>query len=971
MPLHCAKGFQSVSEKSQVCGRQTCKRKNRGKSLSMGEIKPFLRQVAEICKDRILDRNSRVCLVFPSRRSTVFFRQYLSEIMDKPFFSPELITINELFGKISDLRVADRITLLQRLYACYSEIVPEPESLDSFVFWGDMLVSDFNDVDKYMVDARSLFMNVSDLNALKDDFSYLTEKQREAIKGFWGHYFGNGVSVSDGVRKNFSSNWRILFPLYERFRALLGKEGIAYDGMLYRQVAEKLRAGSLEPLEGYGTVVFIGLNALNECEKVLLKHFMDEGRADFYWDFCGSMLRDEKNAASLFMKENIKDFPSRYVLDDSDVTAPCIQAVSVPSAVGEAKYAGEILSSLGDGIGRETAVVLPDSSLLAPLLSAIPQNVSSINVTMGCPMGGSALYSFMRSLKELHLHSRRLPSGKMKFYHRNVIDLLHHRYLCSQPGVQDTIKTIFSCNMVYVEPELPGTSPLLKTVFRVVIDDFESTENTGQLADYCKDVLWELGVSAPSIDREFIKKYLSAVVKIADMRLPVRPATWFRLTDTLVAGATVPFKGEPLSGIQIMGPLETRALDFKNVIITSMNEGLFPSNKNDSSFIPFVLRKGFGLPTYEYEDAIWAYYFYRLISRAEKVFLISDTRVEGLKGGGESRYVKQIEYLYSDKAVFSRKNVSFFSGPGMAPQSGQVVKTPEISSLMEKIFFEDRTPFSYSSLNDYVTCPLKFYYAHVAREIPEEELVDDVDYSSFGRWYHLAMQTLYGPWVGREMTRQCIEKMISDRDALSAVVDESFSKITQNTEIRGANLINREIILRLVEKTLEADAGFAPLKIAGLERWLTAPFSLDDGRHVMLGGFIDRLDICDGRLRIIDYKTGAVDLKYKDVSEVFDKGRQKRPGIILQLFIYRYLLEHAGQSMAMGYPMAGVIYSLKEIFRSSPQEFCFTDGDYSSMRKGTASLIEEILDPAVPFTEGPSAKCEYCDFASICKKTEV
>ena len=358
----------------------------------MGEKKPFLRQVAEICKDKVLNGNSRTCFVFPSRRATVFFRQYLSEIADTPFFSPELITINELFGKISDLRPADRITLLQRLYACYSEIVPEPETLDSFIFWGDMLISDFNDVDKYMADARNLFLNVSDLNALKDDFSYLTEKQREAIKNFWGHYFGNGGSVPGGVRKNFSNNWSTLFPLYERFRALLESEGIAYDGMLYRRVAERLGDGGPEPLEEYDTVVFVGLNALNECEKALLRRLRDGGRADFYWDFCGDMLRDEKNAASLFMKENIKDFPSRYVLDDSDVTAPCIQAVSVPSAVGEAKYAGEILSSLGDGIGRETAVVLPDSSLLAPLLSAIPQNVSSINVTMGCPMGGSALY---------------------------------------------------------------------------------------------------------------------------------------------------------------------------------------------------------------------------------------------------------------------------------------------------------------------------------------------------------------------------------------------------------------------------------------------------------------------------------------------------------------------------------------------------------------------------------------------------
>ena len=290
---------------------------------------------------------------------------------------------------------------------------------------------------------------------------------------------------------------------------------------------------------------------------------------------------------------------------------------------------------------------------------------------------------------------------------------------------------------------------------------------------------------------------------------------------------------------------------------------------------------------------------------------------------------------------------------------------------MEKIYIEDRTPFSYSSLNDYISCPLKFYYAHVAKETPEEELVDDMDYSSFGSWFHLVMQSLYTPYVGKELTASCLKKMMSDENLLGSTVDRAFTEIVKNAEIRGANLINREIILRLVKRTLEIDSGIAPLKIAGLERRFTAPFGLGDGRRVMLGGFVDRLDVCDGRLRIIDYKTGTVDLKYRDISEIFDKERAKRPYIVLQLFVYRYLLDHAGQDVPQGFPKVGTIYSVKEIFRSMPQEFCFTDEDFSAIAEGTKTLIEEIFDPAVPFTEGPAAKCEYCDFASICKKTEV
>lgn len=928
---------------------------------------PFLRQVAGIYGDILAERDKRICFVFPSRRAAVFFRQYLSEMVRKPFFSPELITINELFAKISDLRVADRITLLQKLHSCYSRLVPGHESLDEFIFWGDMLIADFNDVDKYMADARSLFMNVADLNALKDDFSYLNDSQRDAIRRFWGHYFTEGKDGASEVKKRFGRNWNIMYPLYESFNELLSSEGLSYDGMMYRRVAGNLPACGEALLAEYELFVFVGLNALNECEKTLLRHLRDTGKADFYWDFYGGLLRDESNAASLFMRENIRDFPSRHSLEEDGDTYPEVIAVSVPSAVGEARYAGEILASLGGEVGRETAVMLPDSSLLGPLLGSVPENVGSINVTMGCPMSGSPLASFMHSLKDLQLGLRKTASG-LKFYYRHVLDLLRHKYLCSEEGADEAVKNIFMRNAVYVEPSSLWTSPLLRLVFRPVTGNSEGEDGTRAMEAYFKDVLWELGTLQGGTEREFVKRYYSAVIRLSDMRLPVKPATWLKLLDALVSGISVPFKGEPLAGLQIMGPLETRALDFKNIIIVSMNEGLFPARSTDNSFIPYILRKGFGLPVYEYEDAMWAYYFYRFISRAEKVWLITDSRVGGIRGG-ESRYIKQLEYLYPDRTRFSRTEVSLSSGQAHVVAEA-LPKTPEIMELMEKRFFTGRKIFSPSSLNDYLSCPLQFYFKYVLEESPDEEVTDDLDPGAFGSWYHGVMHRLYAPFEGKEVDSRILDGMLSGagRDLIKRTAEEVFAEKTGNSEIRGVNLVNLGVIQRLVAETLEVDKSFAPFKIVNLEKKFNAPLVLDDGRQVLLGGYIDRLDVREGRLRVIDYKTGGVNLKYDNVAAVFDRQNAKRPKIVLQMFIYQYILDRSS-GLFRSLPKVNSVYSLKQMMHSAPQEFCFIPEEIPVFEDCLRKLIGEILDPGVPFSAGKEDGCKYCDFFSKCKKT--
>lgn len=937
----------------------------------MQQKTPFLKQVAERYRDEIIKDSRKLCFVFPNRRAMVFFRRYVSELAVRPLFSPVLTTIDELFAQMSELRQADRITLLVKLYECYTPLARNPESFDEFIFWGDMLLADFNDADKYLVNVDNLFMNIADLNALHDDFSYLDERQREAIRRFWGSYFTDEAEAGKG-KSVFKSNWELLLPLYHSFNEKLADEGIGYAGMVYRKVAEDILSRKNDAFTQYGTVVFVGLNALNECEKVLLRHFRDTGKGDFYWDFQGGLLDSGGNIGAMFVRQNMRDFPSKRPLDDMPDCPERlkVEVFSIPSAVGQAKCAAEILSSLGDGVGRETAVVLPDVSLLEPMLYSIPENINAVNVTMGFPMNASPLMSFMASLKMLHVQQRE-SAGKKRFYHRSVMELLRHRFLSFIPEASSIADTILSGNLIYVEPELFAGNPLLETVFRPVVSSMDDTRDTDGLAAYQIEVLEEVGRSAGNTDREFIKKYLSAIVRLRDMRLPVKPSTWFKLVDAIVSGISVPFNGEPLSGLQVMGPLETRGLDFENIIFTSMNEGLFPSQNVSSSFIPYVLRKGFGLPTYEFQEAIWAYYFYRLLYRAKRVFLITDTRVENLKGAGESRYIKQLEYLYSDKIDFVRRTVAFSSSVPEPRPPKSVQKDSTVMKILEDCFLSGKKKFSASSLNDYLSCPLKFYFAHVSEERPEQELADDVDAGTFGSWFHKAMMLLYSPFNGKEVGASAFDAMLSDGKMLEKVVtDAFFEEVKGAYEIKGANLVNKEVILRIVNRTLETDKGFAPLKFVALEMPLDSPLDLDDGRRVFLKGVVDRMDVREGCLRIVDYKTGKVELS-KDVEKVFDKDILERPKVLLQLFIYQYLVSNSRKSpsSAVPLPKQNVVYSIREIFSRMPSEFVFSDESYLLMEEGVKNTVQEILDPDVPFVQGSHAPCKYCDFYSVCKKT--
>jgi len=970
---------------------------------------PFLKQVADHYY-RLGDIGSR-CFVFPNRRSMVFFRKYLAEAvaddpMASPVIIPDMLTINDLFFKVSGAQPADRVRLLLDLYGCYSQLNSKAETLDEFIFWGDVILGDFNDVDKYLVDASQLFANVADFKALQDTFSYLTETQRKAIEGFISHFndLSGRLTVdleSDDpdVKGRFLQIWNILYPLYREFNSLLCSKGLAYEGMVYRELATRLKDAPASDVfndvwpEGKA-FVFVGLNALNECEKTLLRKLRDASMAEFCWDYSGKMIQDPQNRSSFFMAENVVEFPQAAVWDPEGLDVPEVHVVSVASAVGQAKRLPSVLD-MARNHPEDYAVVLPDEGLLPAVLNSIPPVIGDINVTMGLPMKGSLLYALMSSASAVQMHAVS-RDGKYFFYHKQVWDVFSNdlfRRACDE----DTLARVQNAKdeaKYYIPCEDLGGTPLLDAVFEPVIEDVKSNDarQISRIAEYQKRLIRILAPSVAddpkmALELEYAKEYYRCVNMLQEISLAVLPMTYFRLLSQLLGGVSVPFRGEPLKGLQIMGPLETRALDFPNLILMSANEGVFPRRNVSSSFIPPELRKGFGLPTYEYQDAVWAYYFYRMISRAEKVWMFVDSRTEGLKSGEESRYIKQLEYHFG---VPLDRSVVRFEGMSVA-SAGEIGKTEEDVATIKE------TVLSATTLQSYLACPAKFYYGTVKSLKAEDEVAESLDYGMFGTVYHDTMRSIYTSEEAmsedfffdhkgvnekalrnrlNSISREYISGWLLREDDIRRKVKSLIVSQLSAMDVRGRNLVVADVIVKYVLKTLSRDlellekAGKDSFEILGREIRVEGDFH---GQRFK--GYIDRLDsFGNDEARVVDYKTGKVLDDDEDIRDgnaeaiaekIFAPDVKDRPKIALQFYIYDMLLD--GRKEVAGRKIYNCVYSTASLFSRPPVNVPKNDVFFKAVSERLEKLLDEMYDTDVPFRRTEDVRiCAYCDFKTIC-----
>lgn len=935
----------------------------------------FLYQVAEVFWREKGDALRNYCFVFPNRRSSLFFQKYLGLVASKPVFSPTTITINTLFSQLSGLRTSDKIYSLYQLYCHYISFCEgeRRESFDDFIFWGDMILNDFDDVDKYLVDARKLFSNIKDLQELNSGYDFLSDRQRKAIEGFWG----NIIPFSENRHeKSFLSLWNTLYDIYSSFRKSLLDRGEGYEGMIYRTVAQSLSSLSELPesLKQYDKIVFVGLNALNECEKKLLDFLKKEGIADFYWDYYGKIIKDKQNKSSFFMDENVIRYPSLYPLKDGadshENSDRKIEVIGIPSSVGQAKYVNKILHSLfpedttQGNTPFSTAVVLPDEGMLLPVINSIPENIDKVNVTMGYSLANTELSSFMKLIAQIHSDKRfRIEGDKVSFYHVGVRALLSHPYIAKIAGkdVPEIRRSIISKNLIYVPSEELDKNEILNLIFssKTFIELYNSN-SVSLLADYLLSILIELNKYIEPMDKEFVMAYYKSINRLKGLNLPISIDTYFTLLSRIVSSISVPFKGEPLSGLQIMGPLETRALDFENVIILSVNEGVFPSTSVSSSFIPYNLRKGFNLPNYEFQDSISAYHFYRSIYRAKKVFLLYDTRGEGVGRSGEvSRYVKQLKYHHE---VPLKENLISYKLQTAHKEKIVINKSDEMVSKLEKLHF------SASLVNTYLDCSLRFYFKKIEEIDEEEDVVEDIESDTFGILFHKVMEMLYDPYKGSIISDKILKSISNDDKHISFVISSAFNSELGIKEISGKNKIIEALIIRYVKEILTKDIEHAPFTYIASEKKCLMSIKTRNGRTLSVNGFIDRIDEKDNITRIIDYKTGGYNISHKSVEDMFDSSMTLRPYTSLQMMLYLYFLLKEGavddiESVKM------CIISLKELFKGGKGEFVADKEMLLKFEVLFKEVLDDIFDTSKPFTATDDVdKCERCPYKIICNR---
>lgn len=910
----------------------------------------FLGKIAQAFLEKEREDISKLCFVFPGRRAALFFQRELGALIDKPIFSPKLITISDLFTELSRLKKAEKLDCVYKLYKIYSLLNESPESFDDFVYWGETLLSDFDDTDKFLTDARKLFSNVKDLKELDADYSFLSERQFNAIKSFWSNFHNGEESIK---KDKFKSLWSLMLPLYTKLNDDLQSENSGYEGMIYRKIAVAILNGDTSEIDKfikkYKKIVFIGFNALNECEKTVMNYIRSSDKGDFYWDYCGEMVNDFSNKASVFIRENQLKYPSSITLNFNANFTPEIEVIGAPTSVGQAKIAGEIASTLPAGIN--SAIILPDESLLTSMIRSLSDSDGDINITMGYPLREASVVSLAEALVELQ-------AGGM--YYRKVLPILRHTYVKGVTGDNSfkIEKEIITNNMIYVPHSIFENDNLLSLIFKKFNFTEEISEkNIKILCTYILEILDYIVINKEinKFDKELIYYFYTLVVKIKDLNISMSFRTFLRLLKQLVNTTSVPFKGEPLAGLQIMGVLETRCLDFENLIICSMNEGVFPARNFNTSFIPVNLRRAFSLPDNEYADAVSSYNFYRTIYRAKRVWLLHDTRSEGLLSGEQSRFILQLKYHYRLPLI---EKVS----------SGVVTRKVKKRIIIEKStriikqlnsFVNGERSFSASSLSTYITCPLKFYFSQIEDVKEEDELTESVEAKTFGTILHNSMAILYKDFEGKIVTADDIKQKIAGSSSIRSLIDSEFKKEKGINEIKGYNYIICGLIERYIQKILQYDLSLTSFKFIESEKRVNNVIKLKDGNNAYLKAFIDRMDRQEGVLRIVDYKTGGSPDSMESIASLFEPNSNKKTSVFFQLFLYASMV--APEENTILSP-----YFLREL--GSKYDKSSGSAEVSEFRELLTEKISEILSPSIPFVQTENLKsCEYCPFKQICR----
>lgn len=959
-------------------------------------MESFLKLVAADLYKHTEGNLAHTAVVFPNKRAGLFFNEYLAQESESPIWSPAYVSISELFRSLSPWEVGDPVKLVCELYKIFRRETQSTETLDDFYFWGEMLISDFDDADKNKVDTDKLFSNLQDLRNIMDDYTFIDDEQEEAIRQFFQNF---SIERRTALKERFISLWDVLGNIYKGFRESLASQNIAYEGMMYRHVIEHLDVDKL-PYEKY---VFVGFNVLNKVEHTLFTQLKDAGKAAFYWDYDEFYMKENRQAvtheAGEFIRRNLRDLPS-------PLSGELFKNLSKPKEVhyiasstenAQARYLPQWIRNNLTTPEKETAVVLCNEALLQPVLHSLPAEVKHVNITMGFPLSQTPVYSFLIALLELHTHGFNFKSGRYTF--QSVVTLLKHPYTRQLTGQAELLeKELTRNNRFYPLPGELGKDEFLTRLFTPLSGNLNLcirlSETLQQVAG-----IYQANTSGTEDTDAFNQLYRESLFKayttinrfrtlIEEDELTVQSETFRRLLVKVLSATNIPFHGEPAIGMQVMGVLETRNLDFRHLVLLSVNEGQLPKSGGDSSFIPYNLRKAFGMTTIEHKIAVYAYYFYRLLQRAERITLMYNTSSDGLNRGEWSRFM--LQFLIEWPHPITRQ----FLEAGQSPQGTSpitVEKTPDVMRWMQSLFDVRANPkakFSPSALNYYLDCPLKFYYRYVAGLSAPDEVSAEIDSATFGSIFHYAAEHIYKDLTthGKVINKEALETLLRNEVKLQDYVDTAFKKLFFNVpqnekpEYNGVQLINSAVIARYLKQLLQNDLRYAPFTFIASEMEVDEPIDIQTPKGVIksrIGGIIDRMDSKDGTLRIVDYKTGGDADTPPHVESLFIPDK-KRSNYVFQTFLYATIMCRKQPTMKIAPALLYIHRAATETYspviqmgeprkpKEAVEDFSKYEKEYRERLQG---LLEEIFNPEKSFTQTEIIeKCTYCDFKALCKR---
>jgi len=964
----------------------------------MNSMQPFLEKTADYILKYYQENFGNLTVILPSKRAGLFLKKHLIRQISTATWSPRIFSIEDFIVEMSGLKIIDPQALLFELFTIHQKIERQnAKDFVSFSTWGQVMLHDFNEIDLHLADHEKLFRYLKDFKDIEEwnpDGSELTVVQARYLN-FFGTLKDYYNTLSDG---------------------LLKKKQV-YQGLAYRYLADQIQTGASVTDDEH--FVFAGFNALTKAEELIIDSLVKANKAEIIWDADSYYVNDNKQEAGFFFRKYFAGIPSdqiKWIKSNLEVSEKKIEIIGVPQQVGQAKACGKILQDLiriNPDIG-DTAIVLADENLLFPVLNSIPDQISDFNITMGLPLNQCSFFQFIDALFTLQENTAKFKNTSQgnltQFYYKDILRILNDPYIRGQFAgnenipvqISGIIQVIRSSNRIFY------SASALKSLFnecpdnileliKVIFDDWKNNSaqalvSLKRLADIYKDHFLFIHNSSKDsgnpknnhLDLEYLYGFMKIVKRMESLFGEYGIATDTKglrmVFNQMVSSSTIPFYGEPLQGLQIMGMLETRALDFKRLILLSVNEDIIPTSKHTPSFLTFEMRNYFGIPSYIQKNAVYAYHFYRLLQRSDEVYILYETEGGALGGGEKSRYLYQIINELPGTNPNIKITEKLLNIPLPEDKTDYSIQVNKNKKILEKIDQIAMYGFSASAFNTFRNCSLQFYFQYIAGLAEAEEVEETIDASTLGKVVHNVLKKLYEPLINEAVTVDLVKQMIP-------VIDEQLAKsfkenyqegdVTYGKNLLILNVASQFIRHFLKKEILQLSDKANTLEIISLENLYKAGLKIPSDNEILkdkkifIRGYIDRIDKQNGTVRIIDYKTGMVTPKELKINDWEDFYSDDHPGKSFQLLVYAWLYVNNMEKIS-GNLEAGII-SFRNL-SSGFMKVVFPGGDQGSeniedVERILLDIITDMFNPDIPFNQTENQdNCKYCSFKSLCNR---